>query len=107
MRRVTYAGGSFVTADDIASLLLEYAAALANHDRAAAIHVPAIDLPHGATTIEVLVGPASQLLAEPVDDIGRVPDGGEFVADIRARIAELDKPLLADGWEPSPTWDQP
>lgn len=104
MRRVTYAGGSFLTGDDISDAVLEYAAALANRQQAASIHVPAADLPEGATTIDLLVGPSSQLLSEPVTDVVTVPDGTAFIADLAERTRALNAP-----WSPiehdSPSWD--
>jgi hypothetical protein len=87
MRKVTYAGGSFVTGDDIAEAVLAYAAALANSDRAATIHVPS----DGGATVEMLVGPSSQVLTEAVESDGADPDGDAFVAELQARIARLEQ----------------
>lgn len=90
MRRVSYAGGFLDTSDAIAAAVLHYAATLANHDRADTIQVPAIGLPGGAETVELLVGPASQLVSSPIDDAGDDPAGDEFLADIGVRTDRLE-----------------
>jgi hypothetical protein len=42
----------------------------------------------GPTTVEVLIGPASQLMTEVVDDYPRDVDGSAFIADIEERIQQ-------------------
>lgn len=66
MKRILYAGGSFLTGDDIADAVLDYAAELANAGKAARLDVPALDLEQRPERVSLVVGPASQLLAEPV-----------------------------------------
>jgi hypothetical protein len=91
VRKIIYAGGSFITSDAVADALLEYAAALANANRAATIHVPS-ELAHDQPSdVSVLVGPASQLMAEEVESEGPDPDGGEFVNTVGVRIRQLER----------------
>jgi hypothetical protein len=103
MRRVSYAGGFLDTSDEIAAAVLDYAATLANHDRADTIHVPALDLPGGAETVELLIGPASQLVSSPIDDERDTPPGAEFLADLVARADRLERRYIVPGapvdWE--------
>jgi hypothetical protein len=105
MQQITYAGGTFVTSDEIADALVDYAAALANAARAAGIDVPANGLPGGGSSLKMLVGPASQLLVSPVDSKDDAPDGDAFVKDVRERIEDLRR-----GWTRMPAesgvdWD--
>ncbi len=66
MKRILYAGGSFLTGDGIADAVLDYAAELANAGKAAKLTVPALDLEQQPEFVSLVVGPSSQLLAEPV-----------------------------------------
>jgi hypothetical protein len=77
MRRVTYAGGDFTTSDEIAHLVLEYAAVLANKGRAATLSVPIRDVGK-VSEVEVLVGPASQLTSEEVAGEEQIAGESEF-----------------------------
>ncbi|MGN6503283.1 MAG: hypothetical protein ACTHKX_10350 [Pseudolysinimonas sp.] len=89
MREVVYAGGSFITGDAIAETLLEYAAQLANADRAAKVHVPALDQFGQPFDVALVVGPASQLLSEPVTNAAAEPDGTDFISDVTNRMRDL------------------
>lgn len=68
MRKVIYAGTAFFTGDRIAEALLEYANLLAHRNLSETVYVPARtpDGVHG--DIEVLIGPASQLVSEPTNE---------------------------------------
>ena len=70
MRRLTYAGLSVDTGDDIAALVLEYARVLANAQLAATVDVPVRTEDGSIERIQILVGPASQITSEPVETIG-------------------------------------
>jgi hypothetical protein len=93
MHEISYAGGTFVTSDEVAEILLEYAAALANADRAASVEVPAAGLPTGEESMQILVGPASQLMSAPIDSDESVTGTEGFVGEMRKRIKELER-----GW---------
>ena len=67
VKRLRYAGGSFVTGDRIADAVLAYAAELANAGKAVKLDVPALDLEQQRERVSIVVGPASQILAEPVE----------------------------------------
>jgi hypothetical protein len=89
MRRVRYAGGTFVTGDAEAEALLRYAAALAEVNRAAALRVPGLDDDDDVVDYDLLVGPASQLFVEPTHRTGDLPDPSGLIAEIDRRIAAL------------------
>jgi hypothetical protein len=105
MHEVTYAGGTFVTSDDVAEVLIEYAAALANADRAASIDVPVAGLPTGEESLQILVGPASQLMAVPIDSGQSLAGTEHFVGDIRQRIEQLQRGWTRPSSESSVDWD--
>lgn len=85
MRQVSYTGGSFLTGDAIASTLVDYAAELANAERAAAIWVPTPD----GTEVELLLGPASELLTTAADDERPDPASEEFEGRVQHLIQQL------------------
>lgn len=77
MKRILYAGGSFLTGDSIADAVLDYAAELANAGKAAKIDVPALDLEQRPERVLLVIGPSSQLMAEPVS-LGQEIDDEAF-----------------------------
>jgi hypothetical protein len=91
MREVAYAGGTFVTGDDIAEALLEYAAELANAARAATVHVPARGTLGQDVDVAIVIGPSSQLMSAPSDLASDEPDGTQFLDDVHDRLEELHK----------------
>lgn len=91
MRELSYSGGTVITSDEAAEAVLAYAAALANHDRAATVHIPAVGLAAGGTTVEMLVGPASQLASFPIESDEEEPAADAFVAELQSLIDELDR----------------
>lgn len=95
MRRIRYAGGTFLTGNAEADAVMRYAAALANVDRAATLTVVGVSDDGTVAEFELLVGPASQLIAEPVDDEHDLPSADAFLADVDRRIGELT-------WRPDP-----
>ena len=105
MKEVTYGGGSFVTSDEIAEALLEYAAALGNADRAATVHVPTAGLSPDVTEVTVLVGPSSQLLSEPYDGGETDPDGAAFLSDVGDRIKGLERTAINPSSGSFVDWD--
>lgn len=100
MHKIAYTGTVFYTGDRIAAALLEYAAALARADSAATVSIPARTSVGDLVTLEVLLGPASQLASEPAGDMGwpEIVDD-DILADIERHSVELAPPR--------PTFDQP
>ena len=95
MRRIVYAGSVFYTGDTIAEALLDYARVLARRNLADAVFVPG-RLTSGETDkIEVLIGPASQVVSEPVDEYGPDLVDADVVAELRERARRL-----AEGQQP-------
>ena len=88
MKRITYAGGTIVTGDRLADIVLDYAAALARADLADHVRIPGLSPDERITEYDLLIGPASQFIAErveiPVDDV--VDDGIVSELEHRARM---------------------
>lgn len=89
MRRITYAGTSLYTSDRVADALLEYAAELARAGDAGIIEIPGRTGDGESRSLKVLVGPASQLVSEEVDDTGVATDDDEAVAELDTRTRGL------------------
>lgn len=91
-----YAGDSILVGDEVARAIEEYAMVLARRQGADMLVLPATA---GRESIELVLGPASQLFSEAVE--GPVSEDGdeELLADIRARIqgqGNASQPLFED-----------
>ena len=98
MERISYAGEHLLTGSEIAQALVAYAQALADVGQAAAVEIPTVDK-HGRPGVaQVLVGPASQLVATEVDMEVPDPQDAGLVEELRARTARLlgHHPAVAD-----------
>jgi hypothetical protein len=89
MQRISYAGSSVVTGTDIAQAVLSYAQALAVNDSSETISIPVL-LPDGERgDASILIGPASQLIAEPATgDVDEITDE-TLVQRLTQRTQEL------------------
>jgi hypothetical protein len=89
MERIHYAGDELVTGSDIAQALMEYAAALAQQASAASVDIP-VRRPDGSIgTASLLLGPASQLVREPVEGVGTEVTDESLVQRLRRLTATL------------------
>lgn len=89
MKRVVYAGESFLTADSVADALTEVAVAIARAHTVEAVDLPSVDAQGRARTVRIVVGPASQLATMAEHCTFDEPPGGDFVPRMRARVAAL------------------
>src|SRR5690606_32012646 len=101
MKRVSYAGGEFLTGDLIPDALLDYAAALARAGQADHVAAPGIGGDDRVTRFDLVVGPASQLIAESLEVAGEELEAEEFVAELelrgrRARAGRVGEPGAED-----------
>jgi len=94
MQRVYFCTGtSFLTGDDVADAVLEYAWVLAQYGRHDLVRVPTLH-PDGSTgRSTLLVGPASQISSEDVVTVGGDLVDREFVRGLKDRSAHLREPL--------------
>jgi hypothetical protein len=89
MKRIHYASGSLLTGDDIADVLVRFAAALAHSNGAAEVRAPVVRDDGGRGEVLLLLGPASQMLAEAETYTGAELRDEPFVAEFEHRIASL------------------
>ncbi|MDR6972176.1 hypothetical protein [Leifsonia shinshuensis] len=89
MKRIYYASGSLLTGDDIADVLVRFAAALAHKNDAAEVRAPVVIEGGGTGEALMLLGPASQILAEDEPYSGPELLDEPFVAEFEDKIAAL------------------
>jgi hypothetical protein len=95
MKIITYAGDRFTTGDEIALAIVDYARALAQAGNAATVDVPVRRSENDIATATLLIGPASQLMAEDAPGSGDEIEDVALVADLRRRTRALDSPTPA------------
>jgi hypothetical protein len=107
MRRISYAGATFVTSDGIADALLRFVAALGRGHQAEALEIPAVDDVGDRVTVQLVVGPTSQLISLPEQASAAEPDSDEVALQLRNRAHELAAPLHTTFATPqaSPAYD--
>lgn len=66
MHKIHYAGDSIITGSKIARALLDYAQALSQASASATVEVPTLEENGERGRVELLIGPASQLIAHEV-----------------------------------------
>lgn len=87
-----YAGTAFYTGDRLAEALLEYANLLAHRNMSVTVYIPG-RTPEGVRgDIEVLIGPASQLVSEPTDGQFEEIEDDEVVRKFELETARLRPP---------------
>ncbi|MFF1876414.1 hypothetical protein [Leifsonia sp. NPDC058230] len=91
MKRIHYASGTLVTGDRIADVLVRYAAVLAQRGIAAEVNAPVIVADGSTGSALLLLGPASQMLAEDTPGASELEDP-DFVAETERSITALGTP---------------
>lgn len=95
MKQITYAGTSFVTGTDIADSLMQLVAALGGSAATAAVRVPALRADNTITTIDLVIGPSSEMVASVVEtDTDELIDA-IAVVDLDNQTHLLDRPRAA------------
>jgi hypothetical protein len=88
VKKVIYSDSSQIVGDEVAGVMLEYAAALASHHAAEPLTFRAVNSGGDFEDASFLLGPASQIAVERAED-GDEPDNTEAIAFMRRRITEL------------------
>jgi hypothetical protein len=89
MERIHYAGDELLTGSEIARALMDYAAVLAQQRTAASVDIP-VRRPDGSIGIaSLLLGPASQLVREPVEEPGKEVTDDSLVQRLHRLTAAL------------------
>jgi hypothetical protein len=92
MDQIHYAGNTIVTGSDIAHAVLAYAQALAANGDSATVTIPVQHRDGSTVTAEILIGPASQLIAERYDSAGPELEDVAVVTRLKAAAAQLQTP---------------
>lgn len=92
MKQVTYAGKSFVTGSNIADAVVRLTAALGLSHETATVSIPAVDENGHRTTADLVLGPATEVLAIAVlSDFDEIVDQA-IVAALDERVRLLAPP---------------
>jgi hypothetical protein len=108
MKRVTYAGTSFVTGTLLADSLLDLVAALGSHGATASVTLPSVDEDGRVASVDLVIGPSSEVIA--VDSPERDP---ELVDDAALTSLEDHRAALSppraevSGADIEPGWNLP
>ncbi|MGH1526613.1 hypothetical protein ACRAWC_22440 [Leifsonia sp. L25] len=108
MKRIHYASGSLLTGDDIADVIVRFAAALAHNNEAAEVEAPAVLEDGRAGEVLLLLGPASQMMAEEEQYDGPELRDEGFVTAFEEKIAALGPrraTFVSNGTEDLPDMD--
>lgn len=89
MHKIHYAGDSIVTGSEIARALLDYAQALSQVTASATVEVPTLEEDGEHGRVELLIGPASQLVAHEVRTHEPDPVDRELVDRMTAEATRL------------------
>jgi len=96
MKYIVYGENRVMTGDEIAGAVLAYAAALGQNGSTDIVDVPTADDAGFASTTEVLLGPASQIMVEDCpDDELEIEDEG-LVAELQRRAAAVGGARFVD-----------
>lgn len=108
MKQVTYAGTSFITGTAIADSLLAFVAALGVSRGTASVHVPALGDDEQITSVDLVVGPASEVVAIGVSTLGPELIDDATVLDLDERVRALSVPRASATTDSMvPIWEYP
>ncbi len=85
VKELSYAGGKTIVSDELAEALTNYAQILASNGDSGVIDIPAVGEDGTVGMARLLLGPASQIIAEPVTTDREPLDDASVVADLTAR----------------------
>jgi len=94
MKTIHYAGEEYLTGDELADAVVQYAKELARHDTSASIDVPVALSDGTVVDATFLLGPASQLVALPTPSDLAEPTDQRVIDFITLEMAKLE-PLRA------------
>lgn len=86
MKDLIYAGGKTMVSDELAAAITDYAQVMAANGDSGVVEIPAIGEDGTVGTARLLLGPASQIMAEPVATDHVDLDDAAVIAELRARI---------------------
>jgi hypothetical protein len=90
MRHLYYSGGSVVVDDQVCKAVLRYARALAKAGEADLVVFPSFTHEHKLGLTHLLIGPSSQLMSTPAEEIGIDLGDARMVEILESRTKNLD-----------------
>jgi hypothetical protein len=106
VKELIYAGGKTIVSDELAEAITDYAQVMATNGDSGVVEIPAVGEDGTVGTARLLLGPASQIIVEPVTVQDHDLEDGAVIADLKARIraAGVQHALPVDP-EDAPTED--
>jgi hypothetical protein len=92
MKIVTYGGDRFLTSDSASDALLRFAATMGARSSAEVVSLPAKEINGTPRTVDLVIGPASELLAHDIEVAFPEPDTTAAVAILTERMTLLSGP---------------
>jgi hypothetical protein len=83
MKQIRYGERTWLVGDTTADTLLDYAAALARADSAEHVSIQVLDINGAPEQLDLLIGPATMMTAEPAHDEFADPDNGAVEDSMR------------------------
>jgi hypothetical protein len=105
MMKLEYAGGELLISDGLSHALMDYSSAIARTAGSANLEIPVLTLDGVRGLAELVIGPASQLLAAPTDAPNVDLGDGAIIDDILSRTAALGPHSAVPFTEPDPAED--
>jgi len=90
MRKLFYAGGYVITSDQVCKAILRYARALAKANAADLVVFPVFTADNHSGMAHIVIGPSSQILSVPTEDIDIDLEDARMVEIIESRTKNLD-----------------
>jgi hypothetical protein len=90
MRKLFYAGGHVIVSDQVCKAILRYSRALAKAEAVDLVIFPGLTDDNQRGMIHILIGPVSQLLSVPVEDLGIDLNDAQMVEILESRTKNLD-----------------
>lgn len=92
MKRVSYAGVSFLTTDGVADALLRFVAALGLKQKAETVEIPAVGDRGDMVPVQLVIGPASELVSMPESSDIEEPDTSATITNLDRRTNAIAHP---------------
>lgn len=90
MRKLYYAGGSVIISDQVCKAILRYARALAKAETADLVILPAFTEDNRLGIAHILIGPSSQIMSVPTQEIDIDLGDARMVEILESRTQKLD-----------------
>ena len=111
VKEISYADQHIVTSDEIADRVLDYAKLVAIANTADRLSLPAVDSAGSVHTVNVLIGPASQISAAPyaleavhIPSEATLTDIEERIRAVQPQRASIADGVEADAYDPDLPW---